>query len=326
MKIKIEELKELVNGALKKYGYLEEEIPIISKVMMYAQLRGNNQGVIKLIGKGVPKNLKCLKPKIIKETPVSGLVDGGGTYSMLVANQLVDIALEKAKKVGIGMVGNFNTAESSGALGYYADRIAKQGYIGIVYASLPLQLTAPYGSNQAVFCTNPLAYGIPTNNEPIVLDMSTSAISYFGLIEAKTAGKQVPEGIGFDAEGNPTTDPAKILSGAISTIAEYKGSGLALIVQILSSALVGADYFHTGSLNGGNLVMAIDPNIFRPTSQFKNSVSDMVSKVKSARKVDGISEILIPGERGNRLTNERVKSGEIEIEDNLLMELKKVSS
>ncbi len=185
-------------------------------------------------------------------------------------------------------------------------------------------MTAPYGSNQALFCTNPLAYGIPTAGEPIVLDMATSAMAFFGLIEAKTAGKQVPEGVGFDTEGKPTTDPAEILSGAIATIGGYKGSGLALIVQILSSALVGADYFHTGSANGGNLVMAIDPDILRPTAQFRESVSDMVVKVKSTRKIDGVKEILVPGERGNRLAKQRSESGEIEVEDNLLIELRKI--
>lgn len=69
-------------------------------------------------------------PVVVKETPVSGLVDGRGTYSMLVVNKLVEMALEKARKAGVGIVGNFNTAESCGALGYYANRIANQGYIG----------------------------------------------------------------------------------------------------------------------------------------------------------------------------------------------------
>lgn len=148
-------------------------------------------------------------------------------------------------------------------------------------------------------------------------------MAYYGLIEAKTAGKQVVEGIGYDADGNETTDPVKIMGGALKTLAGHKGSGLALVVQILAGTFVQADSFDSDSTNAGNLVIAIDPNIFVPASEFNKNVSEIVAKVKSARKLDGIKEILVPGERGNRLADERMKSGEIEIEDNLYSELKK---
>ena len=291
---------------------------------MYAQLRGNNQGVVKLIGKGILKREGGNEPKIVKETPVSVLIDGNKTHAMIVMDKLANLAIKKAKESGVGIAGNFNTDESTGALGYYARKIADQGLIGFAFASAPFQTTAPFGSNEAKFCTNPIAYGIPTQSEPIIFDMTTSVMAYYGLIEAKTAGKQLPVGIGYDADGNETTDPAKIMGGALKTLAGHKGSGLALLVQVLAGTLVGAASFDNDSENAGNLVMAINPNIFLDESEFKKNVSNMITKIKSARKLSSVNEIMIPGERGNKITQDRLKSGEIEVEDNLLNKLREI--
>lgn len=326
MKIKISELLKLVEKALKFYGYDSNESKIISDVLMYAQLRGNNQGVIKLIGNGIPRREHVQVPKIVKETPVSALVDGRNTHAMVVMSYTTDTAIKKAKASGVGICGNFNTKESTGALGYYVKKIADQGLIGIAFSSSPFQTTAPYGSNEAKFCTNPMAYGIPTDKDPILLDMSTSAMAYYGLIEAKTAGKQVPEDVGYDSEGNKTTDPGKIMSGAIKALAGHKGSGLALVVQVLAGTFVKAESFDNDSSNSGNLIIAIDQNIFVPSEEFQRNVSGIVSNVKSARKLDGVDEILVPGERGNKLAKQRLHSGEIVIEDNLLNKLKEVAN
>ncbi|OGC50351.1 hypothetical protein A2716_04050 [candidate division WWE3 bacterium RIFCSPHIGHO2_01_FULL_40_23] len=325
MKIKLSKLESLTKKALKKYGYTTKEVKIIKDVLLYAQLRGNNQGVVKLIGKGIPKREAAQAPVIVNQTRVSALVDGNKTHAMVVMNLLTDLALKKAKRAGVGVTGSFNTEESTGALGYYVNKIAKEGLIGIAFSSSPFQTTAPYGSNEARFCTNPIAYGIPTKADPIIFDMTTSAMAYYGLIEAKTAGRNVPEGIGYDSQGYPTTNPAEIMNGALKTIAGHKGSGLALVVQILAGAFVGADSFDNNSDNSGNLVMGIDPNIFVSTEEFKDRVSSIISKVKSARKLNTVNEILVPGERGNRLTKQRLESNEIEIEENLFRELEKVA-
>lgn len=318
-------MESLVKKSLKKYGYTPKEIKVIKDILMYAQLRGNNQGIVKLIGKGIPRNNEGMPPEITKQTRVSALVDGKYTHAMVVMDYITTLAIKKAKKSGIGMVGNFNSSESTGAIGYYVNKIAKEGLIGLAFASSPFQTTAPFGSSEAKFCTNPLAYGIPTESDPIVLDMTTSSMAYYGLIEAKTAGKTLPEGMGYDSHGNPSTDPGEIMTGALKTIAGQKGSGLALLGQILAGILVNADSFNSDSDNAGNLVMAIDPEMFKPIAEFKHEVSIMVSSIKSARKLVGVEEIFVPGERGNRLANKRVQSDEIEVEDNLLKTLKEVT-
>lgn len=326
MKIKIDELKMLVNSALTKYGYSNTESSIISEVLLYAQLRGNNQGIVKLIGKGIPRRPEGQPPIIVKDTPVSALVDGNKTHAMIVMDQLADMAIDKAKKSGIGMAGNFNTSESTGILAYYVNKIALAGFVVFAFSASPFRTTAPHGSNEAFFCTNPLAYGIPTSSDPVLFDMTTSSMAYYGLIEAKTAGTNVPEGVGYDKDGNPTTNPVEIMGGALKTMAGHKGSGLALLVQTLAGSLVGADSFDNGSSNAGNFVIAINPNLFTPADEFKNKIRDISTKIKTARRLDGVEEILLPGERGTKLHHKNIESGEIEVEDNLLTELQKVAA
>ena len=148
------------------------------------------------------------------------------------------------------------------------------------------------------------------------------AIAYYGLIEAKTAGRQVDQGIGYDKQGNPTEDPAEIMSGAIKAFGGHKGSGLALIVQIFAAALVQADSFDNTSDNAGNLVMAIDPIILISKDIFLEEVSSIIKKIKSAKKAKGTKEILIPGEKSNAFYKNVIALGEIEIEDNLLGQIK----
>jgi LDH2 family malate/lactate/ureidoglycolate dehydrogenase len=326
MNIKVTELVEITHKAILHYGFNEQEASAIEDILLYAQLRGNNQGVVKLIGKGIPKQPTAGNPKKIKETPVSALFDGNGTHAMLVMNLVTDTAIQKAKLSGIAIVGNYNTAESTGALGYYVHKIAHEGLVGIAFASAPFQTTAPEGSTEALFCTNPMAYGIPTTTSPIILDMSTSAMAYYGLIEAKTASKSVPAGTGYDKEGKPTTNPAEIMSGALKTFGGHKGSGLALVVQVLAGALVQAESFNSESNNAGDLVIAIDPDILTTKDAFTKEVSNITSRIKSARKAEGVSEIYIPGEQSQKFNDETTRTGAVEIEENLLNELKKVAA
>lgn len=327
MKIKISELKKLVSLSLKKYGYSSKESEIISEILFYAQLRGNNQGIVKLTGKGIPKNPEAKKIEIVKETKLSALLDGHKNMGMLVLKQATEMAIKKAKRHGFGMVGTNNTNTSTGAIGYYANKIAREGLIGFIFAGSPETVTT-LGSYEPIFGTNPLAIGIPTKGEPIVLDMATAIMAYYGLIEAKTAGRKIPDGIAYDDKGKFTTDPAKAMDGALLPFdKDRKGAGLALMVEVLTGPLVGASFVGIGdSSNWGNLVWVIDPEILVDTKSFKRNTQKLVERVKSTKKIKGYKEIYVPGEKGNKLTKERIKSGEIDVEVNLLNQLKEIAS
>ena len=327
MKVSLKELKNLTRKAILKYGYSEKEAEQIEEVLMYAQLRGNNQGIVKLIGPGIPKSAEG-QIKTEKETKLSALINGNKNHAMVVVNQAVDLAIKKAKEHGVGIVGVNHINISSGAIGFYTRKIAKEGLLGFVFVG-SMETVATEGSFEPIFGTNPLSIGVPTSKDPLVLDMATAAMAYFGVIEANTAGRQLPKGIGYDKTGNLTTDPAKVLNGALRTFDKgYKGSGLSMMVQILTGPLVGASFTGIGDVPNnwsGHLIIAIDPELLNGLENLQKGVTQMIGKVKATKKLSGVKEILVPSERGDRLTQKVLDSGEIEIEDNLYNELKKVA-
>lgn len=186
------------------------------QVCFYAQLRDNNQGLIKITSGGLNRSATAGTPKVVKDTPLSAVIDGQGESGMLVLNQAVDMALSKARNNGMAIVGTNHTCTSTGALGFYADKVAQAGLIGIVLAQSP-EFVAPYGAKQAVFGTNPIAVAIPTpDGEPMVMDMATAAYAWFGLLEAKTAGMPIPGNVAYNAQGELTTDPNEVREPGMS--------------------------------------------------------------------------------------------------------------
>lgn len=321
MQIKLNDLNRVVLDVLKTYGYDESESNTIKNILLFAQLRGNNQGIVKLVGKGIPRRTDEGSIKVEKETSSSALINGKKNHAMVVMDHATEVAITKAKESGIGLVGNFNSSESTGALGYYVEKFANNGLIGFACSAAPFQSTAPYGSIDRLLCTNPISFGIPTTDNPIILDFATSEMAYFGLIEAHIAKQEVPLGVGYDSEGRETTDPEAIMNGAIKALAGSKGSGLALIVQILAGPLIGASFFETGNDNAGNLVLGINPEIFFGLEYLREKVEEMTKKIKTSRKAPGFSEILLPGERGYNQKSANIAAGYIEIEDALWSQL-----
>ncbi len=328
MIIDLKELEDLTTRAVKNYGYTDAETAIIRDMLLYAQLRGNNQGVVKLIGQGIPKNTNAGDILIEKETALSARINGNQNHAMVVANRALEVVLEKAKSVGLAIVGTHNTSTSSGAIGYIASEITRRDFVGLVFSSSPPRVAAA-GSYEPIFGTNPLAIGIPARPSPIVLDMTTAAMAFYGLVEAKTAGEAIPDDVAYDAQGGCATDPAMAIAGALKCFdRSHKGSGLAMIIEILGGPLVGAACAGVGDpkKNWGHLMLAIDPDLLGDREQFIGNVTTLIERVKGTKKLPGVEEIFVPGERGNRLTEQIRAAGTIEIEDKLLEGLRKAAA
>ena len=161
--------------------------------------------------------------------------------------------------------------------------------------------------------------------------MATSASAWYGLVVAKEEGRSIPGDIAYDADGNQTTDPAAALGGALRVFDRgYKGSHLALMVELLAGALTGADMENKRETkNWGSLVLAISPSVFGPecSSQFQESVEIMCERVKAAKRLPGEEgrPIFLPGERGDNLEASNLSSGTMKMSavlvDQLLLKL-----
>lgn len=316
-RIALETVRQTALHILRQSGYPDHEANTILDVLMYAQIRGNNQGIVKLIGAGLPRDPNAKPPQIVHETPISARIDGGMSVGMVAVMFALEHALEKAASNGFALVGTFNTNSSTGAIGYYANQAAKAGYIGFIFAGSG-EYVAPYGSVQPLLGTNPLAIGIPNGDKPIVLDMATSAIARYGIIEAQTANRPIPPDVAYDADGQPTTDPTAALKGAIRTFGGHKGGGLALMVELLTGALVGTSRDANGrKIDWGTLIMLIDPALLTDLDGFTERVTRTIELVKSAERLSGVDEIYLPGERGDRQAAAVLQSGMIELDDAL---------
>ncbi len=328
----VKELTEICIKAVATLGYTAEEANTLVDCMLAAQLRDNSQGIIKITTGALNKHPDETAPEIVHETPVSARIDGGKSLAMAVLARAVKLAAAKAHASGIGLVTTSNTPNSTGYLGWYVKQLANDGLIGIVLAQSP-EFVAPYGAYEAVFGTNPIAIAVPApaGHEPVTLDMATSAYALFGLLEAKTAGRAIPDNVAYGPDGNPTSDPAAALAGAIRVFdRSHKSSGLALMVELLAGAFSGCaieDKKASGSW--GNFVLAIDPKIIwaddAGLAEFKDRVATVCGRVKSAEKLGGVEEIYLPGERGDRVAAERIAADSIEIETNLYNDLREMA-
>lgn len=253
-------------------------------------------------------------------------LNGNQCPGMVVSYMATEEAIRIAGEFGIAFVGTCNTSTSTGAVGYYAEKMAAAGYIGIVLAGSPKAVTVT-GGIDPVFGTNPIAIAVPTETEPMVLDMATAAIAWFGLIEARNQNEFLPIGVAVDASGRATTDPATALDGAILPFGGHKGSGLAMMIEMLTGPLVGAGIVgdEDAATNRGMAFIAIQPSALGSEEAFRQAVSTLGARVKQSRRQDGVDEIRLPGERARQRAEVAITSGTVHLEKGLYERLKEIA-
>ena len=212
----------------------------------------------------------------------------------------------KGAEHGFAVVGVYNSFYS-GRSAYYLEMIAREGLVGIHVAG-GIPVVAPPGGTRAVFGTNPIAFGLPTDDGPFIFDMGTSAIMWGEVRLFARLGIPLPEGCALDGEGRPTTDAARALSGAALPFGGYKGFGLALVVQAL--ALLAGMYEARGSVQDyGFLHIVFSPNLTVPIVEFRRQVTELIRIIKASPRQPGVEEIRIPGERSARERERRYRTG-----------------
>lgn len=320
MQISIDAARKLAETFLATCGISSSDSTIISDILLEAELRGRKtHGFIRLPGiKNRYEQGQQSEFGIDKEVGQCIRIDGGNQLGYLVAYRAMELAIERASQSGTCICGVYNTSHW-GMAGYYADMARKNELVGFLFADCLPRVT-PHGGTEAVFGTNPIAVGIPSNNIPLLLDMSTAAITNGDLLVAMREETSIPEGMAFDSYGEPTTDAADALKGSVRPFGEYKGFGLALITQILAGIFVNAATIPPPGTNYGLLIIVIDPNVFVPLEYFKKEVDGLISRIKENPTDADVEEILIPGERAYRQRETHLKSG-INLDDDLINQL-----
>ena len=320
MIVQVSDLEEKVLTGVEQLGYKGEEAQVITEVLLYAEMRDNNQGITKIATGGVPKASDVEELRITKTNKCGALLSGG--HSMVATARAAEMAVSLAEEHGIGVVSSNHTFTSSGSIGHFSRQIAKQGFIGFVcVGNGSFAFVDPSGSAEPKLGTNPFSYAFPYNGGEVVFDNATSAIEYFGIIEEQLKGELLPVGIGYDKDGNPSSDPAEVLDGSVATFADHKGFGLSLFVQMLGGAFSLAAtpgvYEDDGA---GTFVLAIDPSLLAGKDEFMERSTALVEQIKSAKPLPG-KQVLLPGEQGDTVAEKARQTGKIEIADAIWNEL-----
>jgi uncharacterized oxidoreductase len=253
----------------------------------------------------------------VKEFAATAVWDAHYTIGQYTAYKAAEKAMEKAATYGIGMLSVRHSAHI-GRLGEYAAQMANKGYVGFITASLQGagQRVAPYGGRKGRLGTNPLAWGVPTEELPMVLDMSTS-YSAEGKVRVKMRrGETLTSNWLLNADGYETLNPADLYTkppGALVTTGGHKGYGLSLIAETLSGVLNAGGHATASrdieALENGFAVIAIHVDAFGSLDEFKHNSSDMMAYMKVTPPVDGVSEVLVPGEPETRERERRLANG-----------------
>jgi LDH2 family malate/lactate/ureidoglycolate dehydrogenase len=328
MKITLTELNDKVMAGVAKLGYEGEDAQIIRDTLLYAQLRGNNQGIAKLATGGVPQASETEPFLLVKENKSGALFSGG--HSMVASIKTAQKAVELAREHGVGVAASNRTHTSSGSIGYFARQIAKEGFIAFVcVGNGDWAAVAPTGSAEPKLGTNPLAYAFPYEGGEVVFDTATAAVAYYGVVQAMLAGDPLPEGVALNSQGEPTTNASEVLGkgngesvgGAITTFAGHKGFGLSLFVQLLGGAfsLAGIPGAR-GEDGGGTFALAIDPGLLAGTDEYMKRSRELVESMRAAKPIAG-QRVYLPGERGDSIARQAEESGEIEIADGVWHQL-----
>lgn len=321
--LSLDELEALALDALKATGLTSEQATIIKDVLIYAELRDNSQGLVKIVEGVVAPVPGAGEIEVEQKAPGMVRINGNQNVGMVVATRAAEEAAKLATTNGIGVAGTWNVSTSTGAIGCYAEKMALGGLIGIVMCGSP-KVMAMAGGIDPVFGTNPIAIAAPTSGEPIVLDMATSAITFFEIVNAARQGTQIPDGAAFDPDGMPTNDPEQALAGAMRTFDGYKAAGLALMLEIMTAPLTGAgvvgDEDQAG--NRGTLFIAIDPEPMIGRQAYLAAVDRMAGRIRAGRPENPGQAITLPGERGRARVAAKQQAGLIALDQGLVEELK----
>lgn len=295
--IEVESARSLVDRAMRATGFTARESEIITSQIIECELRGvPNAGLSRAltlidVTRGGPRPTPIT---VTRETAVSALVEGGGSCGYLVAHRAVEIGIEKALASGVSAVSARDTAYT-GMYVHYLEQATRAGLVSMAAGNAGPHV-APHGAVEARLGTNPIAFGFPTTDDPIIFDSGTSSVVLSEVTLAQRSGMSLPEGVAFGPDGQPTVDPAQALAGAIKVWGGYRGSGLSIVVHLLGM-LAGGDAVPRDDAGSGFIFIAIRPELFGDAEEFKAAASSYAESVRAARPEPGGAPVRLPFDR-----------------------------
>ena len=265
-------------------------------------------------------------PVIQQQSASAALINADNGFAFPACNQAIKLAIQKASETGIA-VGAVTNSHHFGVAGNHLRAIADAGLVGWAMGNSPAAMPA-WGGKRAIFGTNPIAAIFPrTNADPILIDLSLSEVARGKIMVAAKNGTPIPQGWALDAQGNPTTDAKAALAGMMLPMGGVKGAMLAMVVEIMVTALTGAqfgaeaDSFFVDAGNQprlGQLFLVINPDALAGRLAYESRLSDLIDVVLQD------PEVRLPGTRRFALAEEAIREG-LELPDVLVEQIRKLA-
>ena len=323
--ISAEKLTRFAAAVFEKIGVGAHEAAICANSLVGANLRGyDSHGVMRIpfyvaaIQDGRVQPQEHLR--VVKETPAVLVCDGGWGLGQVLARDLMERLIPKAKLLGVAC-GTLRQAAHIGRVGEYSEIAAEAGMAAIICANGhgSGQRVAPVGGKSGRLGTNPLSMGMPGGKEgPFVLDFGTSATAEGKVRVKKIAGQPVPLGWILDSDGHPTTDPNKLYDSPAGSILPmggdqaYKGFGLAFLIEMLAGGLSGGRCSHPGApppVGNDALFLVLNPEQLGGADRLAEEIANLEPFVRDTPRREGVDRITLPGDPERALLAQRQSAG-----------------
>jgi L-2-hydroxycarboxylate dehydrogenase (NAD+) len=321
-RVPVDRLASFVRGVLEAQGVKADHATTTADRLIDADLRGRSgHGLIRLplYSKRIQAGGYNLDPdiRLVKETPVSCLVDGDNGIGQVVMTKAAQLAIEKATASGIGWVSTTNS-NHAGAAGIYPAMALEHGLGAMYFAVANGNGMPPWGGREKLLGTNPMAIAVPARNQPAFqLDIATTVASHGTIKVTAQAGEQMPEGWVIDMDGNPITDPNRAEEGFLVPIGGYKGAGLNFMIGIFAGIMTGAAFGrdvvefrhdHTTPTNTGQSMIVFRPDLFIDMDAFEERMDDVLEDFHTSESMID-QPIRMPGDRAVELIAENRRLG-----------------
>lgn len=314
-----EKLKIFCEKVFQGYGFSVEESRQITDVLLAADLSGiESHGIQRLIRyhKEITSGLVKLdaKPEVVFETPLSAVIEGNDCMGQTLGVKAMQMAIDKAKTHGFGMV-TVRNSNHYGIAGYYAKMAAEQGLIGMSMTNTEAIMVPTFG-RQAMLGTNPIAFAMPAEPTPYVFDAATTVVPRGKLEVYVKRGNGLPLGWALDENGHDSSDPERVLGNIINKTgggilplggsgeltSGYKGYGFAMLCEIATAILSGGTtsnyiYKTPGRANIAHSFIALDYGMFGDKKEIETAFSKYLQEIRESDKAEGQDRIYIHGEK-----------------------------
>jgi LDH2 family malate/lactate/ureidoglycolate dehydrogenase len=345
--IDIAKARLFCENVFQSYGFTLNESKTITDVLLRADLYGiESHGVQRLIRyhNEIDSGLVdvAAKPEIVHETAISVVIDARKAMGQLAGVRGMELAIQKAKASGCGMV-TVRNSNHYGIAGYYSGMAAEAELLGISMTNSEA-ISVPTFGRQAMIGTNPIALAMPADPIPFSYDAATTVVPRGKLEVYNKNGKTLPDQWALDSEGQPSTNAAEVLhniihklgggiaplGGAGELCGGHKGYGLGLIVDVFTAVLSGgmtSNYVNiTPGLNGiCHYFMAVDYGLFGDKKAIKARLSAFLQELRESKKAEGQTRIYTHGEKEVELLAERIK-GSIPVNEKTLAEMRDIAA